>query len=456
VATRREPAVRTGVSTQAAARTPLPPGTIPMGVGLVLSGIASYAFLALAARGLGPEGFAPLSVLWATLFVAGPGLFQPVEQELSRSIASRVAAGRGFASLLHRARLLTVGLFVAVLAVTAVLSSFLVDELFSGEWSLLVALVVGVGGYAISHIVRGRLAGTQDFGRYAQWFGADALVKAIPCAALVALSVTSTTAYAAVLAVAAYAGAAVAGRGRVDPGPPEASATPWGELTRSMGHLLATSLAVAALLNAGTVAVELLAGPDEADRAGIFLTGLVIARVPLFFYQAVQASLLPRLTALATEGRFPDFRRGLYQLLGLLGVLTVLTTAGALVAGSWAVGLLFGPDYRSLTGTDMATLALSSMLAMAALTLGQALIALHLQARVWWPWLVGLVVFAAVAAWSSDDLFVRVEAASVASALAVLVLMAAQTVPVLRRGIPEHLDPDDVIEALHELPLEGP
>jgi O-antigen/teichoic acid export membrane protein len=445
-----------GVRTSNEFRTPLPPGTFPMGVGLVLSGIASYAFLALSARALGPELFAPLSVLWATLFVAGPGLFQPVEQELSRSISGRVTAGWGFASLLHRARWLTLGLFVAVLAVTAVLSSFLVEQLFSGSWSLLVALVVGVGGYAISHVVRGRLAGTQDFGRYAQWFGADALVKAVPCVVLVVLGVANTAAYAAVLAVAAYVGAAVAGRRPWDTGPPEESTTPWGELTVSMGHLLATSLAVAALLNAGTVAVELLAGPDEADRAGIFLTGLVIARVPLFFYQAVQASLLPRLTALATEGRFPDFRRGLYQLLALLGALTVATTVAALVAGSWAVGLLFGPEYRSLTGTDMAALALSSMLAMAALTLGQALIALHLQARVWWPWLVGLVAFAAVAAWSSDDLFVRVEAASVASALAVLVLMAAQTVPVLQRGIPEHLDPGDVIEALHELPLEGP
>jgi len=427
-----------------------------MGVGLVMSGIASYAFLALAARGLGPERFAPLSVLWATLFVAGPGLFQPVEQELSRSIAGRVAAGRGFASLLRRARLLTVGLFVAALALTLALSGVLVDQLFSGSWALLAALVVGVGGYAVSHVVRGRLAGTQDFTRYAQWFGADAVVKAVPCAALVAMGVGTTAAYGAVLAVAACAGALVAGRGRWDLGPPEPTATPWGELTRSMGHLLATSLAVAALLNAGTVAIALLAGPDEADRAGIFLTGLVIARVPLFFYQAVQASLLPRLTSLATEGRFPDFRRGLYQLLGLLGALTAIATIAALAAGSWAVGLLFGPEYRSLTGTDMAALALSSMMAMAALTLGQALIALHLQARVWWPWLVGLGVFAAVAAWSSDDLFVRVEAASVASALAVLVLMAAQTVPVLRRAIPETLDPGDVIEALHELPLEGP
>src|SRR5690606_26301559 len=176
--------------------------------------------------------------------------------------------------------------------------------------------------------------------------------------------------YAAVLAIAAYVGAAAAGRGRWDTGPPVEPESAWGELTRSMGHLLVSSLAVAALLNAGTVAVALLATPAEADRAGIFLTGLVIARMPLFFYQAIQAALLPRLTAMATQGRIRDFRHDLARMMGLLGVLTVVTIIAALVAGSWAVGLLFGSEYRVLTGADMALLALASMLAMGALTLG--------------------------------------------------------------------------------------
>ena len=82
--------------------------------------------------------------------------------------------------------------------------------------------------------------------------------------------------------------------------------------------------------------------------------------------------------------------------------------------------------------------------------------ALHHQARVWWPWIVGLVAFAATAVNSSDDLFLRVEAASVVSSGLVLVLMAAQTLPVLGRSFPDHLDRGDLIEALHEIPLEGP
>lgn len=426
-----------------------------MGLGLVVSGVSAYAFLALSARGLGPTAFAPLSVLWATLFVAGPGLFQPVEQELTRSISARIAAGTGYSTLLRRAVLVTVGLFAVVLVIAVAASSFIVDELFAGKWSLWVALVVGVGGYAVSHVVRGCLAASQDFTRYASWFVADGIVKALPCILIAAVSATVGW-YAFVLAIAAYAGALVAGRGiRIDRSADEVD-SPWSELTRSMGHLLMSSVAVAALLNAGTVSVELLAGPGESDRAGIFLTGLVIARMPLFFYQAVQAALLPRLTEVATKGRTRDFRSILWQMMGLLGVLTILTIVAALIGGSWAVGLLFGPSYRALTGVDMAMLALASMLAMAALTLGQALIALHRQALVWWPWILGLLVFAVTVLVASDDLFVRVEAASVASSAVVLVAMAAQTLPLLGRTPSVALDTGDLLEALHELPLEGP
>jgi hypothetical protein len=95
------------------------------------------------------------------------------------------------------------------------------------------------------------------------------------------------------------------------------------------------------------------------------------------------------------------------------------------------------------------------MLAMGALTLGQALIALHLQARTWWPWLAGLVAFGAAAAWASDDLFVRVEVASVLSSAVVLVLMGAQAVAAIRARAAGPLGVDEVYEQLRDLPVEG-
>ena len=56
---------------------PLPEGTITVGTGLVIAGIASYLFLAISARALGPDAFAPLSVMSVITFLAGPGFFLP-------------------------------------------------------------------------------------------------------------------------------------------------------------------------------------------------------------------------------------------------------------------------------------------------------------------------------------------------------------------------------------------
>ena len=83
----------------------LPGGMVPVAAGLVVLGATSYGFLVLAARSLGPERYAPLSVLWALVFLVGPGVFVPLEQELARAIAARQATGRGAEDLVRKAGL---------------------------------------------------------------------------------------------------------------------------------------------------------------------------------------------------------------------------------------------------------------------------------------------------------------------------------------------------------------
>ncbi len=55
---------------------PLPPGTIAVGAGLAVTGLASYAYLVISARVLGPAQSGSLSVLWALVFMIG-GIFLP-------------------------------------------------------------------------------------------------------------------------------------------------------------------------------------------------------------------------------------------------------------------------------------------------------------------------------------------------------------------------------------------
>ena len=110
----------------------------------------------------------------------------------------------------------------------------------------------------------------------------------------------------------ASASSAPAAALRTEPGP-EAT---WSEVTPNLGWLLLGSVFAAALLNAGPIATTLLADdPTRTPRSPQFAYGVLLARIPLFMFQAVQAALLPRLTRLAARGELDEFRGGLRRLM---------------------------------------------------------------------------------------------------------------------------------------------
>ena len=88
-----------------ATKTPLPEGTLAVGAGITVAGIAAYLFIIISARMLGTERTGALSALWALIFIIGPGFFIPIEQEVARALAHRRAQGLGGAPLIKRAML---------------------------------------------------------------------------------------------------------------------------------------------------------------------------------------------------------------------------------------------------------------------------------------------------------------------------------------------------------------
>jgi O-antigen/teichoic acid export membrane protein len=214
-------------------------------------------------------------------------------------------------------------------------------------------------------------------------------------------------------------------------------------LAGSLGFLLLTSLLTAVVLNSGTIAVEILSTDAEADAASVFLSGLVIARIPLFMFQAVQAIVLPRLSHSAALADWVSFRGLMRMLLAGIAVLTVVAVAVSAALGPWVVELLFGDDFV-LSARDMAMLTLASMLMMAAMTVNQAQIAIHHQHETGWPWGVAVAAFVAGIALAGDDLLMRVEVGMVAAGATVTVIAGALLVRELRR--PErHADVEPVI-----------
>ena len=231
---------------------------------------------------------------------------------------------------------------------------------------------------------------------------------------------------------------------RTEDGPPATFA----EITPNLGWLLLGSVMGAALVNAGPLGVDVLATSSEAARVTAFGNGVLLSRVPLFLFQAVQASLLPRLARLAAQGALDEFRHGLSLLLKLVIGVAVLGTVGSFAVGPWALELVYGGglDRRTLT-----LLALASGVYMLALAIAQAVIALHGHKFVAVGWLAAMVTFVLVTTFSSDDLYLRVELGLVAGSTAALLIFMYALRAQFNAG--EKPDAELVAEAILDSPF---
>ena len=216
-------------------------------------------------------------------------------------------------------------------------------------------------------------------------------------------------------------------------GPQPAGGDPVGPgLTSALGWLLAASLFAQLLVNVAPVTVKLLATPEQSALVSRFVAGLIVARIPLFLFSAIQSFALPKLSGLAASGRHDDFRHVLLRLVGVVGGFAVAGILGVATVGPTVLELLFGQEF-GLARHHLVYLASASASYMLAMTVGQALIALRSQSRVAAAWLAGVVTFALVAA-VSPGLVERAERGLLAGSVVALGVMVAALLPLLPRG----------------------
>lgn len=408
----------------------LPPGTIPLACATAVAGFTVYGFLGLTARVLGPVEYAPLSVLWSLVLIMGPGLFVPLEQELGRSLAGVGADGPLAGSLVRRS--VIVGTVVSTIVVLGALAASqpLLEHLFGGSWALLAACCVAVPALAATHLLRGLLAGQGRFMPYAWLLGAEGAVRLVGAVALFLAGATLVGEYGILVGLApviAVTAVALASRPRI---PPVREVVPWRRVLESVAYLLVGSLGLQVLINAGPLAVQLLGGREQPDAAGRLLVGLVLTRVPLYMFQAVQAALVPELAARGAASEHASFRRGITRLLLAIGALTALGVLGAVTVGPAAVSLLFGPEFM-LTRLDLALLTLASCMLMGAQACGGALVSVHRHARAGLGWAAGVGVFGLALLWTGP-LLLRVELALLAGSLASTAVLGAALASTVR------------------------
>ena len=375
-------------------RNALPDGTLTVAVGLVVAGLASYVYIALVGRSLDEEHAASVLACWFLVYTFGPGCFMPLEQEIGRALAARRVTGApAWPVVGQAARLGALGAGVLVLA--GLIAAPVLLHVLDGSALLVVATLLGLVGYAVAHVARGSLAGVGRFDSYAWLIAVEALFKVAFVGVVLALGVRDVGWIGLPIGLAPFVAVAWAVRDR----PVRRSADPLApvaEVSTSLAVLLAGSLLSLVQLNLGPLAASVLAGEAQRADAGRFSKIFVVSRVPVFFFQALQASLLPKLANLAGQGRHRDFRSGLTRVAGVVAVVAASAIVGAALLGPWAVKVMFGSDI-DVTRLDIALLAAAAGGYMLAVTLSQALVALGALGRSALGWLPGLFVFVVVA-----------------------------------------------------------
>jgi O-antigen/teichoic acid export membrane protein len=386
-------------------RIPLPEGTLTVGVGLFIAGISAFVFFKIGQQALGQDGFKPIVAMWFIAFSLAPGFFLPIEQEVGRALSHRRALNQGGRPIIRRMIPLALTMLVALAITIAIAAPYITKHLFDGYGVVVMCLVLTLVSYAPMHLARGICSGSQRFGAYGIIIGADGAARVIGVAVLWALGVDSV------------GGVGLFGKLHTDVGPP----APWPEVTPNLGWLLLGSLFAAALVNAGPITVDILGTDAKPELITQFGNAVIFARIPLFLFQAVQAALLPRLARLAAQGHLDEFRSALRRLLVLVIGVGVVGTIGAFAIGPAVLKLVYegNIDRRTLT-----LLAFSSALYMVAVAFAQATIALRGHALAGIGWALGFASFVALAAWSSNDLYLRVEIALVGSSAVALISFA--------------------------------
>lgn len=383
-------------------------------VGIVGAGICTYAFLTLAGRVLGPTDFAPVSALWALVFVVGPGLFLPLQQELGRLLAPQ-RTERGGARARRLVGAVGAGLVVAICVATLLLADPLVEQVFARHEALLWCFLASVVSYAVSFLARGALTGLGDFAGYGTLVFSESAIRLLLAAGATLAGWDTMTTYGVAIAAAPLLSTLLVTRlGRrtaLTPGTPVATH----RVVVAMAWLTSGSLLAQLVANAAPLLVQVLSEPGS-EVAGLFLSALVVARLPLFLFQAVQATMLPSFSVLAARGEDEAFRAGVRRLVQACLALVVAATLGAAVLGPWAVGLLFGTgfDVDRRTITLLTAASCIYLLATALVNVGVAAGRHHLATRCW---AAGAVCFAVVAA-TVPGLLLRAELAYLAGSCA--------------------------------------
>lgn len=426
-----------------------------MGGGLVLVGLSGYAFTIIvgqvfnhppggtdrtvAGTGLTNYYFLVISVLL--------GVFAGLEQATNRRVAHAIARNAPIRPVLVRAGRDAVWLAVCTSAVVLAASPVLVGSTLKGNVGVFSALLIGIPLTAAASLLRGVLAGSQQFGAYAATWAAEGSGRLCLLTVVLVSGTHSpwTYGYAYVVPYAfsgllglflvsrlhgsRLAGSALRAAGTSKTRGP--SKTPETSADGSSVSAGLVSLTMAGVLSMAVANLpQLIFGShnstDSASAKALALAfgqAFVLARITLIALVPFQSMLLPAFTAAAAVKDFAGLRRRLIVAFAVCVSSGLLWSATVSVAGPWVLHNVYGSHHTPSTAIFI-ELGVGTALFAGAGALQPALIALGRFSIVPFAWGFGTVVTVVTAYWPGWSAVSGAAAASLAGPLTVTVVMA--------------------------------
>jgi len=352
------------------------PGTTFMVSGALIGAIGAYLFQVYGGRALGPEAFAPIAVLWTSFFILATVLLIPLEQYVTREVASgRKAIPHDFVPAAAMAG-------IGALAGAAFVWSQL-DELFEGSWSYIAQIALLMVGYSLLLMGKGVFVGSRHYSGAGWILIIESVARLVAGVVAIQLFATAESlGWAMVLGGFAALGTRW---WRRDVGDPRGRAAP---ASRFLGGYVGGSASSQVLLAIAPIVVATL-GAGPALVSIVFVT-FTLFRAPMTLILALQGRLLPFLVGLVGAGDYHQLARIARRVLGGGAVVAVLGGMVGWLIGPEVVTLLFGEEFAPTSVVAMFAAA-GVMAAAAAQITGQVLVAEGRTARLSLAWFGGLV-----------------------------------------------------------------
>lgn len=422
------------------------PGPL-LAIGLGVTTVAGSLWIATANRSLDGHAKNALLSFYFLVGTIGTGVLAGLEQEMTRTVARAHAAGRPVAIAVRGQLRQALGLAALTVTVLIAGSPLLLSHWLRHSWPMELALLAGLAATWASFLVRGVLAGCQDFRYYSATLVVQGVATIVPSlvlalaghgyllgyafifalAPLVAAasgvaspalrrSWRATSAFTATIStpdgadhtgsasVAVLAEEVLAAGDGIETQPnataPEADSgeEPGGSLREKLILLTLATLVSQLLINGVPLIISprLAGGDAHSVELGTSLnSSMGLSRLALLCLFPLQAPLLPLLAAAAVRHDFREVRRKTgFLIAACLGV-GALGVVAVVAAGPWLLKDYFAAS-APLSHTFLAALALSTAFLMTAFVLQSAQVALNRHRVVFASWFAGLAAMAVV------------------------------------------------------------